>query len=98
MKIPDKLYNILKWISIVAIPAATTLFGVIATQFPIPYAQEILTICPAVATFIGALIGLSSAKYYQDQKQNTYSVSEVMQAVEKWMSENQIKGTDVPED
>ena len=98
MKIPDKLYNLLKWISIVAIPAATTLFGVVASQFNIPYAQQVLTICPAVATFIGALIGISSAKYYQDQKTNTFKVSEVMEAVEKWMSENQIKGTDVPED
>lgn len=98
MKIPDKIYNLLKWLSIVAIPAATTLFGVIASQFNIPYAQQILTICPAVATFIGALIGISSAKYYQDQKQNAFSVNEVMQAVEKWMSDNAIKGTDVPEE
>ena len=98
MKIPDKLYNLLKWISIVAIPAATTLFGVVASQFNIPYAQQVLTICPAVATFIGALIGISSAKYYQDQKTNTFKVSEVMEAVEKWMSENQIKGADVPEE
>lgn len=98
MKIPDKLYEVLKWLSLTAIPALTTLYGVIGTTLNIPYTQQVLMIMPAISTFIGALIGVSTAKYYQDLNKNSFKISEVMAAVEKYMAENNAKNTDVPEE
>lgn len=98
MKIPDKLYEILKWVSCIVLPALTTLYGVIGTTFEIPYTQQVLMIMPAISTFIGSLIGISTAKYYQDQSTNSFKISEVMAAVEKYMAENSNSNTDIPED
>lgn len=94
----DKFYNILKYICIVALPALTTLYGVIGATCHIPYTQETLTILAALDTCIGSLIGISSARYYQIKSNDNYSVSEVMKAVEKWMTDNQISASDMNAD
>lgn len=98
MRIPDKLYSILKWICITAFPALITLYGVIGTTCHIPYTQETLTIMGAVNVFLGALIGISTAKYYQDQSKESFKIPEVMLAVEKYMDENNRQNTDFPEE
>lgn len=59
----NKTFDILKWIAQVFLPALTTLYGVIGATFNIPYTQEVLTIMVAVDTFLGTLLGISSAKY-----------------------------------
>lgn len=98
MKIPDKLYEVLKWLSLTAIPALTTLYGVIGTTLNIPYTQQVLMIMPAISTCIGALIGISTAKYYQDQSRDNFKIADVMAAVEKYMAENNAQNADVPEE
>lgn len=60
----NKTFDILKWIAQVFLPALTTLYGVIGATFNIPYTQEVLTIMVAVDTFLGTLLGISSAKYH----------------------------------
>lgn len=91
----DKIYNILKYICIVALPALTTLYGVIGATCHIPYTQETMTILVAVDTCIGSLIGISSARYYQAKSSESFSVSEVMKAVEQWMTNNQVSASDL---
>lgn len=101
MKIPDKVYNVLKWLALTAIPALTTLYGVIGTTLNIPYTKEVLMIMPAISTCIGALIGVSTAKYYQALSQEP-QIDKVMVAVEQWFAahENEAitKNVDVPEE
>lgn len=61
--LPDKAYEILKWICVIAIPALVIL---IKTVFPvqnIPYAEPIATTLTAIGLFIGALIGVSTISY-----------------------------------
>ena len=94
----DKLYNILKYICITALPALTTLYGIIGATCHIPYTQQVMTIMTGIATCIGSMIGISSARYYQAQAAENFSVSEVMSAVEKWMTENQIQASDMNAD
>lgn len=67
MKINDKLYDVLKWIALVFLPAFTTLYGVIGATCNIPYTQEVLTILVAFDTFIGSLLGLSSRTYNKEK-------------------------------
>jgi len=59
----NKTYDIMKWIAQVFLPAFTTLYGVIGATCNIPYVQETLTIMVAFDTFLGTLLGISSAKY-----------------------------------
>lgn len=69
MKIPDKLYNILKWVCLIALPAVNVfLFAVL----PVLGVEKqtvtaIVTIISAVGTLIGSLIGISTVNYYKNQ-------------------------------
>lgn len=61
--LPDSVYTVLKWISLVFLPAFTTFFGVIGATCNIPHTQEILTIMVAFDTFLGTLLGVSTSIY-----------------------------------
>ena len=61
--IPSKLYDVLKWIAIVALPALATLVKVVCTVWKLPYGDEIATTITAVATFLGALLMISNVAY-----------------------------------
>lgn len=67
MKLNGKVYEILKWIAVVFLPALTTLYGVIGATLNIPHTQEVLTIAVAVDTFIGSIIGISTLNYRKEQ-------------------------------
>lgn len=68
MKLSNDAYNVLKWIAIIALPALATFYGVIGKIWDIPYTAEIVTTVTAIATFIGALIGVSTMKYNKDKE------------------------------
>ena len=101
MKLNDKVYTILKWICLTALPALTTLYGVIGTTLHIPYTQEVITILVAVDTCLGTMIGVSSANYYKNLSDNP-DLDKIMVAVEKWFTDHEVKvsdlNTDVPEE
>lgn len=63
MKLPDNIYNILKWVAMVFLPALTTLVGVILNSFDVGCTDIVLTIMTAVTTFMGAILGISNVQY-----------------------------------
>lgn len=63
MKLSNKTYDILKWISLVALPALTTFYGVVGATCNIPHTQEVLTIAVAFDTMLGTMLGVSNSKY-----------------------------------
>ena len=44
MILPQKAYEIIRWIVIIVLPAAITLYGVIGNTLNIPYTEVVLTI------------------------------------------------------
>lgn len=60
----EKVYDVLKWLALVCLPALNVFFLTIAEawQFDINVKAISVTIC-AVSTLIGALIGISGARY-----------------------------------
>lgn len=68
MQLPDKAYDILKWITLVFLPAATTLTGVILNTFNAGATDIVLTIMTAVTTFLGAILGISNVNYYKNKE------------------------------
>ena len=64
MTIPDKVYNKLKWILLIFVPAFITLLTTLTMvwKWDIPL-EAIVTTISAVATFLGALIGISTKNY-----------------------------------
>ena len=66
MKLPDKLYDVLKWVVLICIPAVATFYVACAGIWNWPYANEISKTANALCILIGALIGISSAEYYKN--------------------------------
>lgn len=63
MIIPDKIYNKLKWVCIVAVPALNVFLTTIFALYHIPHIEIVVGTISAVATLIGALIGVSTKAY-----------------------------------
>lgn len=59
----NKVYDILKWIAMVALPAVATLYFALAGIWGFPYGEEIVGTITAVDTFLGVLLGISAVKY-----------------------------------
>lgn len=63
MILNEKVYKVLKWACLIAVPAVITLISTLGTI----YGQDMTTVTAtigAVATFIGALIGISNSNFY----------------------------------
>lgn len=63
MKLPDAIYNVVKWIVIIVMPATATLYAALAAVWGWAYSQEVVTTITAVDTFLGAILCISSANY-----------------------------------
>jgi branched-subunit amino acid transport protein len=63
MVLPQKVYEVLRWVVIVVIPAAITLYGVIGNTCHIPNTDIVLTIAGAVDVFLGTIFGISKLTY-----------------------------------
>ena len=74
MKIPDKLYDTLKWIAVIVIPALVVLIKTVFPAWHIPHAEEISTTVAAVGLFLGAIIGVSTIKYNKQKSIDDYDV------------------------
>lgn len=59
----NKMYDILKSIALIWLPAIGTLYFALAGIWNFPYAEEIVGTITAVDTFLGAVLGISSANY-----------------------------------
>ena len=60
---PNTVYDFLKWAVLIAIPAFGTFYSIMAGVWHLPYANEVGTTCLAVATLLGALIGVATQNY-----------------------------------
>lgn len=69
MKLSDKAYDILKWLSLVVFNAIGVLYKTLAAVWNLPFGEQVMTTCAAIALFIGALIGISTAEYNKAKKQ-----------------------------
>lgn len=63
MKMTNKVYDILKWIAQYFLPAIGTLYFALAGIWGLPYGEQIVGTITAVDTFLGILLGISSAQY-----------------------------------
>lgn len=72
MKMPvlsDQLYNKLKFIAQVLLPAMGTLYFALAGIWGLPYGEQVVGTITAIDTFLGALLGLSTMQYKKSLKE-----------------------------
>lgn len=63
MKLPDNVYNVLKWITMILLPAVATLYFALSGIWGFPYCEQIVGTIAAIETFLGALLGISTIQY-----------------------------------
>lgn len=70
LKLPDKVYNILKWVALICIPAIVVFLSVVLGVLDInpKTVNIIVTIISAVGTLIGSLIGVSNSNYNKEEQ------------------------------
>ncbi len=71
MRFPDKLYDALKWICLIFLPALGVLLATVLPAVGVDpsVVKVICVVLGAIETFIGALIGVSTAAYKAEQAQ-----------------------------
>lgn len=68
MKISNKTYDVLKWIAMYLLPAAGTLYFTLAGIWGFPFGEQVVGTLTAVDTFLGVILGISTAKYKKSNK------------------------------
>jgi hypothetical protein len=59
----SKVYDVLKWIALVVLPALSSLYIGLGQFWNIPYPSQIAGTIMLVDAFLGALLGISSIQY-----------------------------------
>lgn len=67
MKMNNKVYDTIKWIAQYFLPAVATLYFGLAGIWNFPYGEEVVGTITAVDTFLGVLLGISSAAYNKEK-------------------------------
>jgi hypothetical protein len=63
MKFTNKVYDVLKWIAQILLPALATLYFALAAIWGFPFAKEVIGTISALDVFLGVLLGISTASY-----------------------------------
>lgn len=67
MCMSNKVYDILKWICMILLPAAIALYAALSATWGWPNSEQIVATMAAVETFLGALLKVSTASYNKRQ-------------------------------
>lgn len=66
MKLPDRVYDVLKWVTILFLPALAVLYKQVAAEWGLPYGDQIYNTVYAVHIFLGSILGISALTYKKD--------------------------------
>ena len=69
MKLSNKAYDLLKWITMIVIPALATAYVGLAAIWGWPYGDEVAKTAAVICTLLGALLGISTAQYNKDKEE-----------------------------
>ena len=70
----DKMYNVLKWVAQLVLPAAGALYFALATIWGLPYGEQVVGTITAVDAFLGAILGISTVNYNKNGKDGTLEI------------------------
>ena len=63
MTLDNKMYDLLKWIALIVLPALGTLYFGLSSIWGLPYGEQIVGTITVIDTFLGALLGVSTTNY-----------------------------------
>lgn len=63
LALSNKVYDILKYLTIIVLPAIAALYTGLSQIWGLPYAAEVPATITVICTFLGAILCISSAQY-----------------------------------
>lgn len=66
--LPNKVYDVLKWVCLVCLPAVCVLVSTLGTVWSWGDTQQIVETIAAVEVFLGALLGVSCYQYSKQKE------------------------------
>lgn len=63
---PKKVYDVLKYVAQVVLPAVGTLYFALAQIWGLPYGEQIVGTITAVDAFLGAILMIDTMRYYKN--------------------------------
>ena len=66
MKISNRMYDLLKWVAILFLPALAILIRTVFAIWQIPYGEQISATIIALQVFLGAILGVSTLNYNKE--------------------------------
>lgn len=67
MQLSGKVYDVLKWITMIVLPAIGTLYFALAGIWGFPYGEAIVGTIAAITTCLGTIIGISTHQYNKSE-------------------------------
>ena len=67
MKFTNETYDKLKWVAMYLLPALGTLYFALAGIWGLPYGEQVVGTITALDTFLGVILGISSANYHKNE-------------------------------
>jgi hypothetical protein len=75
MKISNKWYNILKYISMIALPAIVVFLSTIGDIWDFGWMPKVVGTISAVAVLLGALLQISTSNYWKEKANDEQGTS-----------------------
>lgn len=69
MVLKNNVYDWLKWIAQIFLPATATLYFALASIWGLPYGEQIVGTITAIDAFLGVLLGISTYNYNKNLKE-----------------------------
>ena len=66
-RMSDDVYDVLKFIAQIVLPACGTLYFALASIWGLPYGEQIVGTITAIDAFLGAILGVSTKQYIKDK-------------------------------
>lgn len=66
----NKMYDVLKYIAQIGLPAVATLYYALSAIWGLPYGEQIVGTITAVDTFLGTLLMISSSAYNRKENED----------------------------
>ena len=66
MKLNNKVYDILKWVVMIVLPAVAVFYAALAPVWGWPRPDDVVLTINAVAALAGAVLGISNAQYKKE--------------------------------
>ena len=79
--LPQKVYEIIRWVVSIVLPALIVFYGIVAGELNLPYTESVIKIATAFEMLLGTIFCISKLSY--DSKKDTDVYADLESEVEE---------------